>query len=179
MTMTTASLLARAHDGGVDEPDPAARPRRRSFTAEYKARILDEYDALAVGSEERGALLRREGLYSSHLAEWRKARAARAREDLAARRSPEHVELEKLRRRKSLDGVAGITGPDEAITLTRAAFRNEEMLARTLAHERYHVVEQLRGGMAYPGTMRAARPYEDAAQAFEDEWWSSHPLNQP
>jgi transposase-like protein len=103
MTMTTAPLLARAHDGFVDEPDPAARPRRRSFTAEYKARILDEYDALPVGSTERGALLRREGLYSSHLAEWRKARDAGARDGLAAkakpRRSPEQVELERLRRR--------------------------------------------------------------------------------
>ena len=46
MTMTSSSLLVRAHDGVVDEPDPAARPRRRSFTAEYKARILDEYDAI-------------------------------------------------------------------------------------------------------------------------------------
>ena len=95
--------MARAHDGGVDEPDPAARPRRRSFTAEYKARILDEYDALPSGSTERGALLRREGLYTSHIAEWRKAREAGARDGLAskakARRSPEQVELEKLRRR--------------------------------------------------------------------------------
>ena len=103
MTMTTASLLARAHDGVVDEPDPAARPRRRSFTAEYKARILEEYDALPVGSTERGALLRREGLYTSHLAEWRKAHAAGARDGLApkpkARRSPEQVEVDKLRRR--------------------------------------------------------------------------------
>jgi len=103
MTMTTASLIARAHDGVVDEPDPAARPRRRSFTAEYKDRILDEYDVLAVGSSERGALLRREGLYSSHLAEWRKARDAGARAALAPRakprRSAEQVELERLRRR--------------------------------------------------------------------------------
>src|SRR3954469_961180 len=103
MTMTTASLLGRAHDGVVDEPDPAARPRRRSFTAEYKARILAEYDALPVGSSERGALLRREALYSSHLAEWRKARNAGARDALTAkakrRRSPEQVELERLRRR--------------------------------------------------------------------------------
>jgi transposase len=103
MTMTTASLLARAHDGVVDEPDPAARPRRRSFTAEYKARILAEYDALPLGSTERGALLRREGLYTSHLAEWRKARDAGARDGLAPkaklRRSPERVEVEKLRRR--------------------------------------------------------------------------------
>jgi transposase len=103
MTMTTASLLARAHDGVVDEPDPAARPRRRSFTAEYKAQILAEYDALPAGSPDRGALLRREGLYTSHIAEWRKARDAGAREGLAAkakpRRSPEQVELEKLRRK--------------------------------------------------------------------------------
>lgn len=103
MTMTTASLLARAHDGVVEEPDPAARPRRRSFTAEYKAQILDEYDALASGSPERGALLRREGLYTSHIAEWRKARDAGARDGLATKakvkRSPEQLEVEKLRRR--------------------------------------------------------------------------------
>ena len=103
MTMTSTALLAGAHDGVVDEPDPAARPRRRSFTAEYKARILDEYDALAVGSSERGALLRREGLYSSHLAEWRKARNAGARQALApkpkTKRSAEQIELERLRRR--------------------------------------------------------------------------------
>ncbi len=103
MTMTTASLRARAHDGVVDEPDPAARPRRRTFTAEYKERILDEYDALGAGSSERGALLRREGLYTSHIAEWRKARDAGAREGLAPkakpRRSPEQVELERLRRK--------------------------------------------------------------------------------
>jgi transposase-like protein len=103
--MTSASLLARADDGVVDEPDPAARPRRRSFTAEYKARILDEYDALSVGTSERGALLRREGLYSSHLAEWRKARYVGARDGLAPRakprRSAEQVELERVRRRNA------------------------------------------------------------------------------
>jgi transposase-like protein len=102
MTMTTASLLARAHDDVMDEPDPAARPRRRSFSAEYKERILDEYDALPTGSSERGALLRREGLYTSHLAEWRRVRNTAVHEGLApkgkARRSPEQVELEKLRR---------------------------------------------------------------------------------
>src|ERR1700712_85013 len=103
MTMTTTVLLGRAHDGVVDDVDPAARPRRRSFTAEYKEQILDEYDALPVGSTERGSILRREGLYTSHIAEWRKARDAGAREGLApkgkARRSPEQVELEALRRR--------------------------------------------------------------------------------
>jgi transposase-like protein len=103
MTMTTAALLARAHDGVVEEPDPAARPRRRTFSAEYKEQVLDEYDALPAGSTERGALLRREGLYTSHIAEWRKARDAGAREGLSSkakpRRSPEQVELERLRRK--------------------------------------------------------------------------------
>ncbi len=104
MTMTTASLMARAHDDGVAD-DPAARPRRRRFTAEYKAAILAEYDALGTGSTERGALLRREGLYTSHIAEWRKARDAAGLEALAprgpAKRSPEQVEVEKLRRRNA------------------------------------------------------------------------------
>jgi hypothetical protein len=103
MTMTTASVLERAHDGVVHEPDPAARPRRRSFAAEYKEQILAEYDAVPAGSEGRGALLRREGLYTSHIAEWRKARDAGARGGLApkpkAKRSAEEVELERLRRK--------------------------------------------------------------------------------
>ena len=59
MTMTTASLNDRAHTGGVsdDDIDPAARPTRRSFTAEYKAEILAEYDSHPKGSSERGAIL--------------------------------------------------------------------------------------------------------------------------
>src|SRR6187431_3493784 len=98
MTMTTAPVLDR-QDGGVSDRDPAAaRPRRRTFTAAYKGEILDRYDSLPKGSSERGALLRREGLYSSHVAEWRKQRDAGAQEGLApkpkAKRSAEQVELE-------------------------------------------------------------------------------------
>jgi transposase len=104
MTLTTASWPDR-QDGGVADPDPAARPRRRSFAAEYKERILDEYDALPAGSEGRGALLRREGLYTSHIAEWRKARDAGARQGLAPKpktgRSPDQIELDRLRRRNA------------------------------------------------------------------------------
>lgn len=104
MTMTSASLNGRAHNEGVTEPDPAARPRRRSFSAEYKAAILDEYDSLPERGGERGALLRREGLYSSHVSEWRRARDSGAAAGLATKarsvkRSPEQVELERLRRR--------------------------------------------------------------------------------
>ncbi len=104
MTMTTASLNGRAQTGGVtdDDIDPAARPTRRTFTAEYKAGILAEYDLWPKGSEERGAILRREGLYSSHISEWRKQATAGARVGLARkskkRRTAEEVELDRLRR---------------------------------------------------------------------------------
>jgi transposase len=81
----------------------ADRPRRRAFTAEYKAAILAEYDALAEPGA-RGALLRREGLYSSHVTEWRRARDAGALAGLtpaqrAAKRTPERVEIDRLRSR--------------------------------------------------------------------------------
>ena len=68
MTMTTADLHAVPVDDGTVSPR-ADRPRRRSFTAEYKLAVLAEYDAAEPGA--KGALLRREGLYSSHLVEWR------------------------------------------------------------------------------------------------------------
>jgi transposase len=102
--MTSASLDGRGQTGAVTEPDPGARARRRSFTAEYKARIVAEYDALPASGGERGALLRREGLYSSHITEWRRARDNAANEALApkkrtSKRTAESTELERLRRR--------------------------------------------------------------------------------
>ena len=56
-------------------PDPEVRERavRRRFTAEYKLQVLREADRCA-GLGEIGALLRREGLYSSHLTTWRRQR---------------------------------------------------------------------------------------------------------
>ncbi|HPJ20590.1 MAG: hypothetical protein R2694_16805 [Ilumatobacteraceae bacterium] len=88
----------------MDEIDPSARPRRRTFTAAEKLAYLDEYDALPKGSPERGALLRREGLYSSHLSEWRKQRDNGALAGLTAkpradRRSAADVELGRSRQR--------------------------------------------------------------------------------
>lgn len=102
MTMTTPAVLAPSHNGVMpdehDQPDPAARPRRRTFTGEYKLKILAEYDA--ADAEERGALLRREGLYTSHISEWRKARDRGTLTGPARKRkTAEQVELEKLRKR--------------------------------------------------------------------------------
>ena len=59
--------------GRVPDAEVVARPSRRQFTAEYRVRILEEADRCADRGEV-GRLLRREGLYSSHLANWRKAR---------------------------------------------------------------------------------------------------------
>ena len=65
---------ARA-SGARPAPDPEviARPKRRQFTAEYRLRILEEADRCTQPGEV-GRLLRREGLYTSHLSAWRKAR---------------------------------------------------------------------------------------------------------
>jgi len=103
--MTSTSQLDRAHDGAMSEPDdtdPAPKPRRRTFDVEYKNRILDEYDALPKGGAERGALLRRERLYSSHISEWRNQRdRAGAQPAKRGRRSADQVELDKLRKQNA------------------------------------------------------------------------------
>ncbi len=86
--------------------DPAAKPTRRTFSTDYKLRILAELDATERPSE-RGAILRRERLYHSHIKEWRQAREAGALQALADRRSsaarpskhPAEAEAERLRAR--------------------------------------------------------------------------------
>ena len=92
-------------DGAVasGEGPRAGRPRRRTFTAEYKMRIVAQYDQLDDPGE-RGALLRREGLYTSHISEWRKARDKGAENGLAEKpagrpaRSAAEAENERLRK---------------------------------------------------------------------------------
>jgi len=79
VTLTIADTRGLRADDGVVSSSAAGprsdRPRRRVFTAEYKLRMVAEYDR-ATDSGERGGLLRREGLYHSHIIEWRKARDA-------------------------------------------------------------------------------------------------------
>jgi transposase-like protein len=69
----------------IPDPEVAEVAKRRRFTAEYKIRILREADA-CKGDGDIGALLRREGLYSSNLTAWRRQRDAIAREGLTARK---------------------------------------------------------------------------------------------
>src|SRR2546430_17227724 len=73
-----AADAGQVADAGPGHPDPEVpeRARRRSFTAKYKLEVLAAYDTAKPG--EKGAILRREGLYSSHIVEWRRARDAGA-----------------------------------------------------------------------------------------------------
>jgi transposase-like protein len=90
------------------DPEVAAKAKRRQFTAEYKLRIVRQA-AAAKSPGEIGALLRREGLYSSHLADWRRQRERGELAGLSAKRGrkPEPVnplakrvlELEREKRR--------------------------------------------------------------------------------
>ena len=77
----------RSSGSGEKVPDPevVARPKRRQFTAEYKLRIVREADACKEPGEI-GALLRREGLYSSHLVLWRRQREQAAHTQLKSRK---------------------------------------------------------------------------------------------
>jgi transposase-like protein len=103
----------RAGREGVPDPELVEQAKRRRFTAEYKARILAEADACTRPGEV-GELLRREGLYTSHLTYWRKQR-----KDGALR------ELGKPRGRKPVD-----RRDEEIAKLTRKLERSEAELAK-------------------------------------------------
>lgn len=67
------------------DPEVVARPTRRQFTAEYRLRIVEEADRCTRPGEV-GRLLRREGLYTSHLSAWRKARRSGSLQGLTAKK---------------------------------------------------------------------------------------------
>ena len=131
-TMTAAQV--RLHTGGMEQaPDPevperAQRPR--SYSARYKAEILDEYERLDKAG--KGALLRREGLYTSLISEWRKQRDRGALQALATpsgRPPADPVERENARLRREnqrltaeLDKAKqGDRGPGKALGAVGAA----------------------------------------------------------
>ncbi len=109
----TGDSGARAPDGAPD-PEVTERAKRRRFTAEYKLRILRKADA-CKGDGDIGALLRREGLYSSQLAAWRRQRDELAKAGLKSRkRGPKakvvdprvkQLERENARLKRRLDRV--------------------------------------------------------------------------
>ena len=82
------------------DPETLEKPKRRRHTAEFKMQILDLTDHAAPG--ESAALLRKHGLYSSHLTEWRRARESGTLGALAKKRGPKadprQAEFTKLSR---------------------------------------------------------------------------------
>jgi transposase len=103
MTLTTLTMEHAHHAAMADEITLPERPVRRTFSAAYKLAILTEYEA-ATEDGAKGAILRREGLYTSHISEWRRAREAGALAGLDPRprprtMNPEQRELARVRRR--------------------------------------------------------------------------------
>lgn len=95
-----------SHDLPSGDGPRADRPKRRTFTAVYKLRMVEEYDAAEHG--EKGALLRREGLYESSIQLWRRQRDAGEltasgthRPAAKKEKTPEQAELEQLRKEKA------------------------------------------------------------------------------
>jgi hypothetical protein len=93
----------RAAPAGVPDPELVEQAKRRTFTAKYKLEILAKADACAAPGEI-GELLRREGLYTSHLTYWRKQRKDGALKELGRPRGRKpadrrDVEIAELRRR--------------------------------------------------------------------------------
>jgi transposase-like protein len=111
--MTIADVIAArsGQDGTVASSDGprAGRPRRRTFTAGYKLRVVEEYEN-AESPRERAALLRREGLYTSTISEWRRARdaapPAAIPESRPGRRARDAADAENERLRRENEKLA-------------------------------------------------------------------------
>jgi transposase len=133
VTLTIADTRGLRPDDGVVSSSGGPRadqPRRRVFTADYKLAMVAEYDRASTPGE-RGGLLRREGLYHSHIIEWRKARdagtlvARPAAERPEARQGKEKEQAAPRRRRRG-------TSATEQAEVERLRRQNEK-LARDLA----------------------------------------------
>ncbi len=100
--LTQTSAVGEA-EGQVPEPEVLDRAKRRQFSATYKLRIVQEADRCAERGQV-GALLRREGLYSSQLSEWRQQRAKGQLDALSSQQRgrkaqhPSEVEVARLQR---------------------------------------------------------------------------------
>lgn len=102
MAPTPSFPAGPAPVAALPDPEVRERPSRRRFTAAYKLRILQEADTCTVAGQ-LGALMRREGLYCSHLVAWRRQRDAGALAALGQRRGHkpadrDAIELARLRR---------------------------------------------------------------------------------
>lgn len=123
----------------VPDPELVERPKRRSFSAEYKLKVLKQADACKKPGEV-GALLRREGLYSSHISTWRSQREAgelgrkRGRkaadplekENAELRRRAERAEAELAKARKVIEVQGNVSALLEDLLGTESAEESTE-----------------------------------------------------
>jgi len=88
-----------ANAAASSDPEVLEKPQRRRFTAKYKLQVLEQADA-CTAQGEIGALLRREGLYSSHLSSWRRLRKSGALAGLKPRKRGRKVDPAQQERRR-------------------------------------------------------------------------------
>src|SRR5215510_5911418 len=120
----------------AEDVQVAAKPKRRTYTAEYKRRILKAADACATPGAV-GALLRREGLYSSHLVMWRRARSHGELAALAPKRrgrKPTPVDARDRRIVELERQLAEMTGRAERAEALVDAQKNMSQARRMPAH---------------------------------------------
>jgi len=105
MEMAVPEAAERVRDlrSEVADPQVVEKAKRRRFSASYKLKILEEVER---NPGQSGSILRREGLYSSHVSAWRKQREDGALKALGKKRGPkgksaEQVQLERLQRDKA------------------------------------------------------------------------------
>ena len=102
MTNVTARNIAENGDlRNKPDPDRPDRPRRRTFEAGFKRRVLEEWDR--AEAPERSAILRREGIYSSMISDWKRQRREGLLDNDGARApsgrgGPSYAEVDRLRR---------------------------------------------------------------------------------
>ncbi len=138
--------VAKTGPASAPDPEVVEGPARRTFTAEFKRQLLGEVDAAIASGGEVGAVLRRHGLYSSHLSDWRRLRDEGARAGLAPR--------QRGRRAQSVNPLAGQVARLER-ELARATARAER--AERLVELQKKVAELL-GDPLPPPPELAAEP---------------------
>jgi transposase len=140
VTMTSADMNDTPAGNEAGGPR-AGQPRRRTFSTAYKLAMVREYDS-ATRPGEKGAILRREGLYDSHITDWRKARGAgrlgaeHARNPVPAQalRQPGKTasESENERLKKKIARLESkIEQQDAALTIVKKAHALLEMLSES------------------------------------------------
>ena len=123
-------MLTDLNGHSAPDPEVLARPKRRRFSAEYKQRIVEEANRCTQPGQI-GALLRREGLYSSHLVEWRrnlKAQTRSARSGCVA--APHLTDQNRKLRRENAQLKRRLAQADAIIELQKKV---SDLLGITLA----------------------------------------------